>query len=73
MSELIALVDGSTYSASVCDHAGWAAQRLRATVTVAGKVIVFFTPCRSSSPVIVCDAPFSPPALMEVEVKVSVE
>ncbi|MCA8882426.1 MAG: universal stress protein [Rhodobacteraceae bacterium] len=35
MSELIALVDGSTYSASVCDHAGWAAQRLRATVTVA--------------------------------------
>jgi nucleotide-binding universal stress UspA family protein len=35
MTELIALVDGSTYSQSVCDHAAWAAGRLSAGVTVA--------------------------------------
>jgi nucleotide-binding universal stress UspA family protein len=35
MPELIALVDGSTYSQSVCDHAAWAAGRLGAGVTVA--------------------------------------
>lgn len=35
MSELIALVDGSTYSESVCDHAAWAATRLNSSVTVA--------------------------------------
>lgn len=32
--KLIALVDGSPYSASVCDHAAWAAQRLGADVEV---------------------------------------
>ena len=26
--KIIALVDGSTYSASVCDHAAWAAKRI---------------------------------------------
>lgn len=35
MGELIALVDGSTYSESVCDYAGWAARRMGAAVTVA--------------------------------------
>jgi len=35
MPELIALVDGSTYSESVCDHAAWAASRLGTGVTVA--------------------------------------
>jgi nucleotide-binding universal stress UspA family protein len=32
MTNLTALIDGSVYSASVCDHAAWAAQRLGATV-----------------------------------------
>ncbi len=35
MGKLIALVDGSVYSQSVCDHAAWAAGRLGAGVTVA--------------------------------------
>ena len=35
MTELIALVDGSTYSTSVCDHAAWIAGRIDASVTVA--------------------------------------
>ncbi|MEV8465916.1 universal stress protein [Fluviibacterium sp. DFM31] len=35
MGEIIALVDGSTYSESVCDHAGWAASRLGVPVSVA--------------------------------------
>lgn len=35
MGDIIALVDGSTYSESVCDHAGWAASRLGTQVTVA--------------------------------------
>ncbi|MGB0659354.1 MAG: universal stress protein [Mangrovicoccus sp.] len=34
MEKLIALVDGSTYSASVCDAAAWAAGKLNAEVTV---------------------------------------
>lgn len=34
MGELIALVDGSTYSESVCDHAGWIAKRTGASVCV---------------------------------------
>ncbi len=32
MTSLTALIDGSIYSQSVCDHAAWAAQRLSATV-----------------------------------------
>ena len=32
MTNLTALIDGSVYSQSVCDHAAWAAQRLGATV-----------------------------------------
>lgn len=35
MTELIALVDGSTYSTSVCDHAAWIAGRIDASITVA--------------------------------------
>lgn len=34
MTSLTALIDGSTYSESVCDHAAWAAQRLKASVQV---------------------------------------
>ena len=30
--KIVALVDGSIYSASVCDHAGWIAQRTGAPV-----------------------------------------
>lgn len=33
-TEILACVDGSTYSASVCDHTAWAAARLSASVTV---------------------------------------
>jgi nucleotide-binding universal stress UspA family protein len=29
---ILALVDGSTYSKSVCDHAAWAAERMDAEV-----------------------------------------
>lgn len=32
MTSLTALIDGSTYSGSVCDHAAWAAERLTAAV-----------------------------------------
>lgn len=32
MTRLIALIDGSAYAQSVCDHAGWAAPRIGATV-----------------------------------------
>lgn len=32
MTKLIALIDGSTYSQSVCDHAAWAAERCSAQV-----------------------------------------
>ena len=32
MPKLLALVDGSVYSQSVCDHAGWAAQKTGASV-----------------------------------------
>src|SRR3546814_10796916 len=32
MTKLIALVDGSTYSKSVCDHVAWAAKRCSAQV-----------------------------------------
>lgn len=35
MRDLIALVDGSVYSQSVCDHAAWIAHRLGAPVTIA--------------------------------------
>jgi len=34
VSKLIALIDGSIYSQSVCDHAAWAAARMRAAVEV---------------------------------------
>lgn len=34
MTKLIALVDGSTYSESVCDHTAWLANRLTAEVSV---------------------------------------
>lgn len=34
MSKIIALIDGSVYSQSVCDHAAWAAGRAGATVEV---------------------------------------
>lgn len=34
MTNLIALIDGSIYSESVCDHAAWAALRLEASVRV---------------------------------------
>ena len=34
MTSLTAMIDGSTYSESVCDHAAWAAQRLKASVQV---------------------------------------
>lgn len=34
MTKIIACIDGSAYGASVCDHAGWAAQRLGAPVEV---------------------------------------
>ncbi|MCA8928696.1 MAG: universal stress protein [Alphaproteobacteria bacterium] len=34
MTNLIALIDGSIYSHSVCDHAAWAARRLEASVRV---------------------------------------
>ncbi|MCV6596876.1 MAG: universal stress protein [Mangrovicoccus sp.] len=34
MGRLLALVDGSTYSESVCDHAAWAAKRRGSGVTV---------------------------------------
>jgi len=34
MSKIIALVDGSVYSESVCDHAAWVAMRNNATVEV---------------------------------------
>lgn len=34
MTNLIALIDGSAYSESVCDHAAWAASRLKASVQV---------------------------------------
>lgn len=34
MTNLIAMIDGSIYSRSVCDHAAWAAQRLGASVDI---------------------------------------
>ena len=34
MGKLIALIDGSIYSRSVCDHAAWAAARIGASVEV---------------------------------------
>lgn len=34
MTKLIALIDGSIYSGSVCDHAAWAASRLGASVEI---------------------------------------
>ena len=34
MTNLIALIDGSAYSESVCDHVAWAASRLKASVQV---------------------------------------
>ena len=34
MSKILACVDGSAYSLSVCDHAAWAADRLAAPVEV---------------------------------------
>ncbi|MDF1750109.1 MAG: universal stress protein, partial [Alphaproteobacteria bacterium] len=34
MTNIIALVDGSTYSASVCDHAAWLAERLDASIEI---------------------------------------
>ena len=44
---------------------------LSVTSTLAGKVMVFFTPCRSSTPVTVWVAPPGPPGLISVEVKVA--
>lgn len=32
MQKIVALVDGSSYSASVCDHAAWIASRTGASV-----------------------------------------
>ena len=34
MSKLMAMIDGSIYSRSVCDHAAWAAQRMDAEVEI---------------------------------------
>lgn len=34
MTNLIALIDGSIYSQSVCDHAAWAAARMQASVRI---------------------------------------
>lgn len=34
MSKLIALIDGSIYSESVCDHAAWLATRMKASVEI---------------------------------------
>lgn len=34
MTKLVAMIDGSNYTASVCDHAAWAATRLGASVEV---------------------------------------
>ncbi|TIL61876.1 MAG: universal stress protein, partial [Mesorhizobium sp.] len=34
MSKLIALVDGSIYSKSVCDHAGWIAKRKGSSIEI---------------------------------------
>lgn len=34
MANVLAFVDGSSYAASVCDHAAWAAPRLSASVTL---------------------------------------
>ena len=34
MTNIIALVDGSTYSESVCDHAAWLAERLEASIEI---------------------------------------
>lgn len=34
MTNLIALIDGSIYSQSVCDHAAWAAERMKSSVQV---------------------------------------
>ncbi|MBX2824640.1 MAG: universal stress protein [Gammaproteobacteria bacterium] len=33
-ANLIALIDGSVYSASICDHASWIAKRMQASVTL---------------------------------------
>ncbi len=34
MNQILACIDGSSYSESVCDHAAWAAKRLDASITV---------------------------------------
>jgi len=36
MTKLIALIDGSHYAQSVCDHAAWVAARTAASVDVRG-------------------------------------